>query len=109
MRKNRKKKHVQNKKRKNLGTANFTDFDGAGQQRIREQCLAAVGGQEVTDYTSATSSLTGSGSYAPSASRGCGRGGGGNRSFCPCCYYPSQASDANLHSKQLSPYPNQVW
>jgi hypothetical protein len=26
MRKNRKKRHIQNQKRKNLGTANFTDF-----------------------------------------------------------------------------------
>jgi hypothetical protein len=36
MRRNRKKKHVQNQKRKNLGTANFADFDEAGQKRIRE-------------------------------------------------------------------------
>jgi hypothetical protein len=34
MRKNRKKKHTQNQKRKNLGTANFADFDEEGQQRI---------------------------------------------------------------------------
>jgi hypothetical protein len=81
MRKNRKKKHIQTQKRKNLGTANFTDFDEAGQQRIREQCLAALGGQEVSDYISVTSSLTGPGSYAPRASRGRGRGGTGNRIF----------------------------
>jgi hypothetical protein len=30
MRKNRKKKHIQNTKRKNLGTANFSDFDNIG-------------------------------------------------------------------------------
>jgi hypothetical protein len=34
MRKNRKKRHAQNVKRKNLGTANFSDFDEAGQKRI---------------------------------------------------------------------------
>jgi hypothetical protein len=43
MQKNCKKKQVQNTKRKNLGTANFSDFDNAGQQRIQDQCLAAVG------------------------------------------------------------------
>jgi hypothetical protein len=42
MRRNHKKKHVQNQKRKNLGTANFANFDEAGQKRIREQCLAAI-------------------------------------------------------------------
>ena len=34
MQKTCKKKHVQNNKRKNLGTTNFSDFDEAGQQRI---------------------------------------------------------------------------
>jgi hypothetical protein len=34
MHRNRKKKHIQNTKRKNLGTANFSDFDKVGQQRI---------------------------------------------------------------------------
>jgi hypothetical protein len=67
MRKNRKKKHVQNQKRKNLGTANYADFDEAGQQQIREQCLAAVGGHEVSNNASAMSSVTGPGSHAPSA------------------------------------------
>ncbi len=77
MRKNHKKKHVQNTKRKNLGTANFSDFDAAGQQRIQEQCLAAVGGHEVSNNTSAMSSVTGPGSHAPLAGRGRGRSSGG--------------------------------
>jgi hypothetical protein len=34
MRKNRKKRHAQNVKRKNLGTANLSDFHEAGQKRI---------------------------------------------------------------------------
>ncbi len=76
MLKNRKKKHVQNTKRKNLGTANFSDFDAAGQQRIQEQCLAAVGGHKVSDNTSAMSSVTGPGSHAPPAGRGHGHGSG---------------------------------
>ena len=79
MRKNRKKRHVQNQKRKNLGTANFADFDEAGQKRIREQCLAAIQGHDVSDSASALSSVTGP-SPAPSAARGCGGGGGGGGS-----------------------------
>jgi hypothetical protein len=34
MRKNWKKRHSQNMKRKNLGTENLADFDEFGQQRI---------------------------------------------------------------------------
>ena len=79
MRKNRKKRHVQNKKRKNLGMANFADFDEAGQKRIREQCLASIQGHDVSDSASAMSSITGP-SSAPSAARGRG-GGGGSRIF----------------------------
>ncbi len=76
MQKNHKKKHVQNTKRKNLGTANFSDFDNAGQQRIQEHCLAASGEHEVSGNNSTMSSVTGPGSQAPLArpSRGCGRG-----------------------------------
>ena len=81
MRKNRKKKHTQNQKRKNLGTTNYADFDEEGQQRIQEQCLAAIGGHPVSDSASAMSSVTGPGSYAPSASRGRGRSDGGARIF----------------------------
>jgi hypothetical protein len=77
MRKNRKKKPVQNTKRKNLGTANFSDFDAAGQQCIREQCLAAVGGHKVSNNTSAMSSVTGPGSHAPPVGHGCRWGSGG--------------------------------
>jgi hypothetical protein len=39
MRKNRKKWHTQNTKRKNLGRANLSDFDELGQQCIPEQVL----------------------------------------------------------------------
>ena len=76
MQKNRKKKHVINQKRKNLGTTNYMDFDEAGQQRIREQCLAAFRGGEGRDYVSTHSSVTGPGSAALSAGRGRGRGDG---------------------------------
>jgi hypothetical protein len=45
MQKHRKQRHDKNLKRKNLGTANFFDFDEAGQERIREQVLQADGDQ----------------------------------------------------------------
>jgi hypothetical protein len=41
----------------------------------------AIGGHEVSENASAMSSVTGPGSYAPSAGRGRGRGGGGARIF----------------------------
>jgi hypothetical protein len=58
MRKNRKKRHAQNVKRKNLGTANLSDFDEAGQKCIREQVLQSMGGCEVSDGASVASSVT---------------------------------------------------
>jgi hypothetical protein len=42
MRKNRKKHHNQNSKRKNLGTANLSNFDEQGKQRITKQVLASM-------------------------------------------------------------------
>ena len=72
MRKNRKKRHANNLKRKNLGTANLSDFDEEGQQRIREQVLHAQGDQSsVTSSVSTPSSPSDCG-----RGRGCGRGGG---------------------------------
>jgi hypothetical protein len=75
------KRHVQNQKRKNLGTANFTDFDKEGQKHIREQCLAAMHSHDVSDSASAMSSITGPGLTAPSASRGRGSNSSGARIF----------------------------
>ena len=56
MRKARKKRHQQNLKRKNLGTANLADFDEEGQQRITEQVLMAS--RYSGDNSSTTSSVT---------------------------------------------------
>ena len=39
MHKNRKQHSLQNSKKQNLATTNFTDFDEASQQRIRDQVL----------------------------------------------------------------------
>jgi hypothetical protein len=74
MRKNRKKRHAQNVKRKNLGTANFSDFDEAGQKRIREQVLQTIGGREVGDGASVASSVTTPSTLAPGGGAGRGRG-----------------------------------
>ena len=54
-------KHARhNTKRKNLGTANFDDFDTAGQDRIREQILVSLknGNREMNDTTILASSVT---------------------------------------------------
>jgi hypothetical protein len=40
--KNRKKRHIQNTKRKNLGRVNLSDFDNLGRQQITEQVLQSV-------------------------------------------------------------------
>jgi hypothetical protein len=77
MKANRQKQFKQNTKRKNLGTANFADFDKAGQQRIREQVLQAMGNHEISNATSIASSVTTPSSVIPSASAGRGRGGKG--------------------------------
>ena len=70
-------KHArQNTKRKNLGTANFADFDTAGQDCIREQVLLTLknGNREISDTTSVASSVMTS-SVIPAASRGQGQDG----------------------------------
>jgi hypothetical protein len=55
---NRKKHHAQNVKRKNLGMANLSDFDKAGQKRIHKQVLQSMAGREVSKGTSVASSMT---------------------------------------------------
>ncbi len=78
MRKNRKKQHVHNLNIKNLGTANLSDFDKEGQQRITEQVLQAGGRRfdsgnhsSVTSLVSTPCSVTQQG-----LDRGCGGGRG---------------------------------
>ena len=74
MRKNRKKRHTQNLKRKNLSTANLSDFDEEGQNRIREQVLLTEG-----DHSSISSTVSTSRSPTNQQGRGGpgrGRGGG---------------------------------
>jgi hypothetical protein len=52
MRKNRKKCHNQNSKRKNLGTANLSNFDEQGKWRITKQVLASMTGKFVGNHSS---------------------------------------------------------
>ncbi len=80
MRKNRKKRHAQNVKRKNLGTANLSDFNEAGQKHIQEQVLQSMGGHEVSDGASVASSVTTPSTLAPGS--GVARGHGRRQIFC---------------------------
>jgi len=77
MKVNRQKRHRQNNKHKNLGTADYSDFDAAGQDLIREQVLVSLknGNCEVSDTTSVASSVTTPSSIVPAN----GRGGPGGR------------------------------
>jgi hypothetical protein len=55
MRRNRKKRHVQNLKRKNLGTTNLSDFDKEGQHRITKKVLQAMDRKcDTSDHSSVT-------------------------------------------------------
>jgi hypothetical protein len=58
MRKNRKKRHIQNTKRKNLGTANLSNFDNQGRQQITEQVLQSVNRHNISEHSSVTSSVS---------------------------------------------------
>ncbi len=62
------KRFKQNTKRKNLGRTNFCNFNEAGQQRIQEQVLQAMGNCNISDTKSVASSVTTPSSAAPSAS-----------------------------------------
>jgi hypothetical protein len=70
-----------NTKRKNLGTANFADFNEAGQKCIRKQVLQTLAQQEVSKTMSMASSVTTPSSVllSPTAGRGRGRGDKGSQ------------------------------
>jgi hypothetical protein len=77
MRKNQKRRHVQNLKRKNLGMANLSNFDKEGQHRITEQFFQAVNKHNASDHLSVTSSVLMPHSVnQQDTDRGCGRGRG---------------------------------
>ena len=87
MKANRQKRFWQNTKRKNLGTANYANFDAAGQEHIQEQVLLSMNasGREISKATSGASSVTTPSSVIPSASAGQGRGGGAGRGSSGGC------------------------
>ncbi len=66
--------------------ANLSDFDEAGQQRIREQVLQTMGNCEISNITSVALSITTPSSIAPpaNASRGQGGAGRGLQGGCGC-------------------------
>jgi hypothetical protein len=76
MKANCQKRFFQNTKRKNLGTANFADFDEAGQKRIHEQVLQTMAQQEVSKTMSVASSIMTPNLVFPSPTAGRGQGGG---------------------------------
>ncbi len=77
MRKNRKKQHVQNTKRKNLGTANLSDFDNQGRQQITEQVLQSMNRQDISEHSSVTSLVSTPRSVSEQGMQcGCGHGRG---------------------------------
>ncbi len=77
MRKNKKKRHHQNSKRKNLGTENLSDFDEQSKKRITNQVLAAMTSKIVGKHTSVTLSvLTPRSPSDNNRSRCCGPGRG---------------------------------
>jgi hypothetical protein len=60
MKDNHQKQFWQNTKRKNLGTANYANFDAAGQERIQKQVLLLMNtsGRKISKSTSVASSVT---------------------------------------------------
>jgi hypothetical protein len=60
--------------RKNLATTNYSDFDDASKERIRQQVLQSV--SAASDATSVSSSITGMTGGTTTASAGAGRGRG---------------------------------
>ena len=72
MRKICKKRHTNNLKRRNLGTANLSGFDKEGQQPIWEQVLQAEG--ELTSVTSSISTPRSVTQQGQDRGRGCGHG-----------------------------------
>jgi hypothetical protein len=76
MHKNRKKHHLQNTKKKNLWTANLSDFDAAGQQRIQEQVLQSMAGCKISNGTTVALSVTTPSTFAPPGGAACGSGRG---------------------------------
>jgi hypothetical protein len=72
MKANCQKRFKQNTKRKNLGTANFADFNKSGKQRFQEQVLQAMGNRKISNATSVASSVTTPSFVIPSASAGQG-------------------------------------
>ncbi len=76
MRKNQKKHHNQNSKRKNLGTANLSGFDEQGKRQITDQVLASMTGK-IVGKLSSIASLVSTPRSTSKHDHGRGRGSGG--------------------------------
>jgi hypothetical protein len=72
---NKQKKHQHDsQKRRNFATTNFSDFNDAGKERIRQQVLQSV--SVTSDAASVSPSITGITGGTTSTSAGAGRGYG---------------------------------
>ena len=89
MKANHQKRHRQNTKRNNLGTANYSNFDSAGQERIKEQVLLSLknGHCEISNTTSVASSVTTPSSVLPTTNGGQGHGGPGGWASNGSCIF----------------------
>ncbi len=77
MRKNRKKRHAQNLKRKNLGTANLSNFDEQDKKRITKQVLASMTSSRTVGKNSSVASSVSTLCSPSNHDRSYGRNGGG--------------------------------
>jgi hypothetical protein len=76
IRKKRKKDNLDHKKKNNLATVNFADFDNESKKQIRDQVLQSVAVSSGKG-TSVTSSITGTGNaFSSGSGQGLGRGRG---------------------------------
>ncbi len=76
MRKNRKKRHAQNSKRKNLGTANLSNFDEQGKKRITKQVLVSMTSSRTVSKTYSIASSVSTPQSPSNHDRIYGRGSG---------------------------------
>jgi hypothetical protein len=72
-----KKHHTQNLKRKNLGTANLSNFDEQGKKRITEQVLVSMTTSRTVGKNSSIASSVSTPRSPSNHDRSYGRGGGG--------------------------------
>jgi hypothetical protein len=117
----RQKRHRENTKWKNLGTANYSNFDSAGQEHIKQQVLLSLkhGTHDVSNTASVALSVTTPSSVLPATNGGLSRGAPGGRVLGGSCIFiidvPVLASQPDLKPMmpiaihQPAAYRHAVW